>query len=208
MTSQQVQNGGVPNNAPNGQARSFDQPVILKQSPIWSRAIVWAILGVTSISAIWAFLAQVQETIPAQGKLEPVGVVQPVQTPSGGVIEKIHVREGDLVAKDDVLITFNQEAARAELQSLRDIQNQLDTQSEFYRTGGAGAGTIDLEQRLREKNELLASNRIYQAQIDGDLAGLSDAEVAEATSPRQEFLARQGQNNDQIRDLEGRLEQA
>ncbi|MBT9312643.1 HlyD family efflux transporter periplasmic adaptor subunit [Leptothoe kymatousa] len=210
MTSQQVQNGGVPNNAP-GQASSFDQPVILRQSPLWSRAIVWAILSVTSISILWAFLAQVEETIPAQGKLEPVGVVQPVQTPSGGVIEKIHVREGDLVEKGDVLITFNQEAARTELASLKNIRNQLNTQSEFYRAqgnGGRGSGTIDLEQRLREKNELLASNRIYQAQIDGNTAGLSDTEAAEASSPRQEFLTRQAQNKNQIKDLEGRLEQA
>ena len=216
MTSQQVQNGGVPNNAPNSQPRPFDQPVILRQSPIWSRAIVWAILSVTSISVLWAFLARVEETIPAQGKLEPVGVVQPVQTPSGGVIEKIHVREGDLVEKGDVLITFNQEAARAELKSLRNIQNQLNTQSEFYRAqnsnGNLDEGTIvgtgDLEQRLEEKNQLLASNRIYQAQLDGDTSGLSAAEIAEVNTPRQEFLDRQSQNRDQIKDLEGRLEQA
>ena len=209
MTSQQVQNGGAP--APNGYRPSFDQPVLLRQSPLWAKAIVVAILGVTTISVIWAILAKVEETVPAQGKLEPVGVVQPVQTPSGGVIEKIHVREGDLVEKGDVLITFNQEAARAELASLKNIQAQLDTQSDFYRSqgnGDGGGGTLDLEQRLREKSELLASNRIYQAQIDGSTAGLSDAEAAEATSTRQEFLARMRQNEDQRKDLEARREQA
>ncbi|MEM6254601.1 MAG: HlyD family efflux transporter periplasmic adaptor subunit [Cyanobacteria bacterium P01_D01_bin.156] len=219
MTSQQVQNGGVPapnvpNTNGNGRSPSFDQPVILRQSPIWAQAIVWAILGVTTISVIWAILAKVEETIPAQGKLEPVGVVQPVQTPSGGVIEKIHVREGDLVEKGDVLITFNQEAARAELASLQNIRNQLNTQSEFYRAQNGNTesasitGTSDLEQRLEEKNELLASNRIYQAQLDGNMSGLSDFEIVEAESPRQEFLDRQSQNQDQIKDLEGRLEQA
>lgn len=212
MTSQQVQNGGVPSAPNNGQARSFDQPVILKQSPIWSRAIVWAILGVTSISVLWAFLAQVQETIPAQGKLEPVGVVQPVQTPSGGVIEEIHVREGDFVEEGARLITLNQEAAKAELESLQSIRNQLNTQSEFYRAqngnGDASVGTGDLAQRLEEKNQLLASNRIYQAQLNGDTSGLSEAEITEAKTPRQEFLDRQSQNRDQIKDLEGRLEQA
>ncbi|MEM9804332.1 MAG: HlyD family efflux transporter periplasmic adaptor subunit [Cyanobacteria bacterium P01_D01_bin.56] len=214
MTSQQVKNGGAPapNANGNGYSPSFDQPVLLRQSPLWAKAIVLAILGVTTISVIWAILAKVEETVPAQGKLEPVGVVQPVQTPSGGVIEKIHVREGDLVKQGDVLITFNQEAARAELTSLKNIRNQLNTQSEFYRAqngnSDANIGTGDLEQRLEEKNQLLASNRIYQAQLDGDTSSLSEAEVAEVSTPRREFLDRQSQNRDQIKDLEGRLEQA
>ena len=212
MTSQQVQNGGVPN-APSAQAQPFDQPVILRQSPLWSRAIVWAILGVTSVSLIWAFLAKVEETIPAQGKLEPVGVVQPVQTPSGGVIEKIHVKEGDLVKKGDVLITFNQEAARVELESLLRIREQLTSQNEVYRAqGGNGDGaapvTNDLQQRLEEKRVLEDSNRIYKAQITGNTAGLSAEAAADVNSARGEARERQTQNREQIKDLEGRLSQA
>ncbi|MEM9483850.1 MAG: HlyD family efflux transporter periplasmic adaptor subunit [Cyanobacteria bacterium P01_F01_bin.116] len=211
-TSQQVQNGGVPN-APRGQAQPFDQPVILRQSPVWAQAIVFAILGVTTITVLWAFLAKVEETIPAQGKLEPVGVVQPVQTPSGGVIEKIHVREGDLVEKGDVLITFNQEAARVELASLQSIRKQLNSQSDFYRAqggngDGSNAGDLDLQQRLQEKNQLQASNQIYQAQINGNTAGLSGEAAAEVRAARGESQERQIQNREQIKDLEGRLSQA
>ena len=214
MTSQ-LQNNGIPNNsAGNGQAQPFDQPVILRQSPVWSQAIVWAILGVTSISILWAFLAQVEETIPAQGKLEPVGVVQPVQTPSGGVIEKIHVKEGDLVEKGDVLITFNQSAANAELESLLVIREQLANQTEVYRAENAnGDGRVipvssDLQQRLEEKNALETSNQIYQAQIDGDTSGLSAEAAADVNSARGEAQERQIQNREQIKDLKGRLSQA
>lgn len=217
MTSQQLQNGGVPN-APSAQAQPFDQPVILRQSPIWSRAIVWAILGVTSVSVIWACLAQVEETIPAQGKLEPIGVVQPVQTPSGGVIETIHVREGDLVEKDDVLITFNQTAAKAELESLLSIREQLTNQSQFYRAQNPNANsgdvvipftaTTDLQHRLEEKRELETSNQIYQAQLDGNTAGLSSEAAADVLAARREAAELQIQNGEQIKDLEARLSQA
>ena len=214
MTSQ-LQNNGIPDNsAGNGQAQPFDQPVILRQSPVWSQAIVWAILGVTSISILWAFLAQVEETIPAQGKLEPVGVVQPVQPPSGGVIEKIHVKEGDLVEKGDVLITFNQSAANAELESLLIIREQLANQTEVYRAENAnGDGRVipvssDLQQRLEEKTALETSNQIYQAQIDGDTSGLSAEAAADVNSARGEAQERQIQNREQIKDLKGRLSQA
>ena len=210
MTSQ-LSNNGVPQPG-NGSPQPFDQPVILRQSPIWSQAIVWAILGVTSISILWAFLARVEETIPAQGKLEPVGVVQPVQTPNGGVIETIHVKEGDLVEEGDVLITFNQSAARAELESLLRIREQLDDQTEVYRAQNSGEGSIpitdDLQQRLEEKNELEASNRIYQAQIDGDMSGLSATATADVDSARGEIREQQLQNREQIKDLNGRLSQA
>ncbi|MEM7065623.1 MAG: HlyD family efflux transporter periplasmic adaptor subunit [Cyanobacteria bacterium P01_B01_bin.77] len=210
MTSQQVQNSG----APSAQAQPFEQPVILRQSPLWSRAIVWAILGVTSVSILWAFLARVEETIPVQGKLEPVGVVQPVQTPSGGVIEKIHVREGDLVKQGDVLITFNQTAAKAELDSLLSIRDQLANQNEVYRAQNVNSDgrvvpiTDDLQQRLEEKNELEASNRIYQAQIDGNTEGLSAEAAADVLSARGEAQEQQAQNREQIKDLNGRLSQA
>ncbi len=210
MTSQQLQGGSA------SQAQPFDQPVILRQSPVWSRAIVWAILGVTSISILWAFLAKVEETIPAQGKLEPVGVVQPVQTPSGGVIEEIHVKEGDLVEKGDVLITFNQLAAKAELESLLSIREYLSDQTEIYRAqNGNGDGdsvsgmtAADLQQRLEERNQLEASNRIYRAQIDGDTTDLSADAAADVAIARGEIEARQIQNREQIKDLEGRLSQA
>ncbi|MEO0352639.1 MAG: HlyD family efflux transporter periplasmic adaptor subunit [Cyanobacteria bacterium P01_A01_bin.15] len=212
MTSQ-LSNNGIPAGQPgNGSPQPFDQPVILRQSPIWSQAIVWAILGVTSISILWAFLARVEETIPAQGKLEPVGVVQPVQTPNGGVIETIHVKEGDLVEAGDVLITFNQSAARAELESLLRIREHLDDQTEVYRAQNSGEGSIpitgDLQQRLEEKNELEASNRIYQAQIDGDISGLSATAMVDVSSARGEVQEQQVQNREQIKDLNARLSQA
>ena len=213
------------NDFPN-QGQTFDQPVILRQSPLWSRAIVWAILGVTSFSILWAFLARVEEAIPAQGKLEPVGVVQPVQAPSGGVIEKIHVKEGDFVEQGDLLVSLNQAASQAELDSLLSIREQVDSQTLFYRaqnrqaipegeeadsaSGSVAAGLAsDLQQRLEEKRRLEASNQVYQAQIDGDLSQVSsESAVADVVSARGELEQRQNQNRSQIVDLQARLSQA
>jgi len=62
----------------------FERSVILRQSPRWARYVVWGIVGVTVSTVAWACLAKIEEAIPAQGKLEPQGVVQPVQAPVGG----------------------------------------------------------------------------------------------------------------------------
>ncbi|MEM6349994.1 MAG: HlyD family efflux transporter periplasmic adaptor subunit [Cyanobacteria bacterium P01_D01_bin.14] len=192
----------------------FDQPVILRQSPRWAMAVVWGILGITTFSVLWAVLAKVEQTVAAQGKLEPVGVVQPVQTPSGGVIREIHVEEGQLVEAGEVLITFDQSAAQAELASLQQIRQQLVTEVDFYRgqqsgesTGAAPTAAGDLNLRLQEKSALANSNQVYQAQLNGDTSGLSEAQRNEVNSARGELAERQAQNRSRIADLEGQLSQ-
>jgi hemolysin D len=52
-------------------------------------------------------LAKIEEAIPAQGKLEPRGAVQPVQAPVGGVVDSVKVGEGETVEAGQVLITLN-----------------------------------------------------------------------------------------------------
>ncbi len=192
----------------------FDQPVILRQSPRWAIAVVWGILGITTISVLFAIFGKVEETVAAQGKLEPVGVVQPVQTPSGGVIQTIHVEEGDLVEAGEVLITFDQSAAQAELASLRQIRQQLAGEVEFYRAQQSGevaglspTATGDLNLRLQEKTTLASSNQVFQAQLSGDTSGLSESQRSEVESARGELAERQEQNRSRIADLEGQLSQ-
>jgi len=41
--------------------------------------------GRTTTVIVWACVAKIEEAIPAQGKLEPLGAVKDVQAPVGGV---------------------------------------------------------------------------------------------------------------------------
>jgi len=54
--------------------RRFDQPVILQQSPIWSRAIVWVLMGVSTTALVWACVIEID-------RIEPQGTVNEVQVP-------------------------------------------------------------------------------------------------------------------------------
>ncbi|MBE9077389.1 HlyD family efflux transporter periplasmic adaptor subunit [Romeria aff. gracilis LEGE 07310] len=163
----------------------FEQPVILRQSPKWSRAIVYTLIGVTVASVTWAFVAQVEETVPAQGKLEPEGVVQQVQAPVGGVIEEILVEEGEVVEAGQPVATLDQTAAQAELQANREIRQRLTAENDYYRAILAGQTpgsvpssiSVDLLQGGRDRAELQASNRVYRAQISGNTEGLSPEQV-------------------------------
>ncbi|MBE9118529.1 HlyD family efflux transporter periplasmic adaptor subunit [Lusitaniella coriacea LEGE 07157] len=158
-------------------ARPFDRPVILRQSPIWSRAILWTLMGVTVITVIWACVAKIEEAIPAQGKLEPKGAVKDVQAPVGGVVENVRVKEGEIVKTGEVLLTFDQTAAQAEQKSLIDIRDSLVQENNFYRAQMNGVATANFA-KLRKSPEysslannraaLVEENQYYQATLQGN----------------------------------------
>lgn len=172
-------NGDLLTNQPSRQRQQFDQPVILRQSPRWSRAVVWGIVGVTVSTVAWAFLAKMEEAIPAQGKLEPQGAVQAVQAPVGGVIEEVYVEEGEAVDAGEVLASLDPQATRAQLRSLERIQENLITENQYLRaqlSNDLGTNVPadippDLVQLTSNRNALAAENALYRAQLRGDIGG-------------------------------------
>ncbi|MBE9129485.1 MULTISPECIES: HlyD family efflux transporter periplasmic adaptor subunit [unclassified Coleofasciculus] len=200
-------------------APQFDRPVILQQSPVWSRAIVWALVGVTTLTIGWACVAKIEEAIPAQGKLEPTGDVKEVQAPVGGVVEKIEVEEGKRVEAGDTLLTFDQTAARAEFESLQRIRSSLVEENQFYQAQMNGKTVaLDAENipvKLPEqiasltKNRvaLMAENQYYQAQLRGSSVGLSPEQQQRLRASQQEYNSRVAAAELEVQQLNRQLTQ-
>lgn len=114
----------------------FDQSALLKQSSLWSRAILWVLMGVTTttITIIWASVAKIEEAIPAQGKLEPLGAVKDVQASVDGVVKAIYVDNGQRVKQGDRLLSLEPSADQAQLASLQKIRTALTQENQFYRS--------------------------------------------------------------------------
>ena len=51
---------------------------------------------------IWAFTAKIDQTVTVRGRLEPSGV-RSVDSPSGGVVSQVFVKEGDIVKQGEPL---------------------------------------------------------------------------------------------------------
>lgn len=159
---------------PPTESVEFDQSVVLQQSRIWLQLIVWGIVGVTGFVIIWASVAKVEEVIPAQGKLEPQGTVNDVQVPVSGVVKDIYVKEGQRVKPGDVLLVFDQTAARAQLKSLQSVRAALVQENEVYRRqlqGDTSPAAIKIPDNLamltKNRAALLAENQLYQQQLQG-----------------------------------------
>jgi hemolysin D len=103
----------------------FEQPVILRQSRKWSRAILWGLIAVTTGTIIWANFAKIEEAVSATGKLEPTGTVKEIQAPVGGVVKEIYVEDGQQVKLGEHLLSLDPTTANAQLDSLKKIRSSL-----------------------------------------------------------------------------------
>ena len=182
----------------------FEQPVVLRQSPLWSRFIVWTILGVVTFGVSWAYMAEIEQVVPAQGQLKPQATVKEVQAPLEGVVEAIFVEEGDMVETGQVLMSFDSTAALAELETSRSLKKSLEEENKLYRglieTKDANTirkAIVELKlpgailQLTRNRDELIAENRFYIAQLSGNDRNLSTAQKTRLQIANRESRSRE-----------------
>ena len=98
-------------------ASKYDESV-LQQGRFWMRTVTWSLIGTTVFGIAWLAIARTEEIVVAKGQLEPVGSVQDIQMPVGGVVDDILVEEGDAVKKGEILMKLDTEASEQQLQSL------------------------------------------------------------------------------------------
>ena len=211
-----VQNGHGPPQKPR-QNPSFERDVILRQSPRWARYVVWGIVGVTVTSIAWACLAKIEEAIPAQGKLEPKGVVQPVQAPVGGVVKEILVQEGQSVEQGDILVTIDPAATEAELRALQEVEKSLIEENEYYQSQledvvdeDVAPETVSsgIARLTSNRVALLEENQLYGAILgDGAVGALTEQQQARLRASLGDFEAQVAINQLEIEQLSEQLAQ-
>lgn len=113
------------------------QEVNLQPSRVWAKTITWCLVGGTMFGLSWLALAQTEEIVVAQGKIEPIGSVKDVQIPLQGVMQDILVKDGDAVKAGQTLIRLDTEASQQGLksaqQALRLKQQELSLKEEELR---------------------------------------------------------------------------
>ena len=62
---------------------------ILQQGRFWMRTVTWTLIGTTVFGVAWLALARTEEIVVASGQLEPIGSVQDIQMPVGGVADQV-----------------------------------------------------------------------------------------------------------------------
>lgn len=174
--------------------RNDENQGVLQQPVFWARAITWTLIGVAGFGIAWLAIAQTEEIVTVQGKLEPLGVVKDVQVPVGGVVDRILVKEGDRVEKGQALLLLDTEATRDRragiIKSISLKQQQLALKR------------VELDRFLdgnTTQQEVLAKNLALENDILQRLEFLSK----EGAAGELQYL----QQKNRVQDVNGRIEQ-
>lgn len=200
-----------------------EQSVILKQSPIWSRTIIWTLMSVTTAALIWSALAKIEQVVGAQGQLKPQGKVQEVQAPVNGVVQEVKVKDGDRVNKGDVLVLMDSSASQVQLESLKKIRTTAEKENQFYRllmaqdlTPAQVESSIaqlklpsEIADLARNRAALVAENQLYQAQVNEGASSdaLEGEQLARLDAARREANSRQAAARLEMEQLAKQLNQ-
>ena len=133
---------------------------VIQQSPIWMRATTWGLMGTATFAVAWLAIAKTDEIVSVTGKLEPLGSVQEIQMPTGGIASKILVKDGDEVSAGDVVMRLDGEATEQRLNSLQESKKLKIQQLELKQ--------IELRQYLLlndEETKTLTNNLRLQKEI-------------------------------------------
>jgi HlyD family secretion protein len=180
---------------------NFDQPLALSQSPKWIPAILWTLVGSVTVAIIWASVAKIEESIPAQGKLEPQGAVKEVRIPANGVLKEILIKDGQKVTEGEVLLRIDETVAKSQLESLQKLRKNLQQENQFYREvlngktseiDGATVSAVPVEffALARNREALMTEMQLYRMQVNGSGANLTGDQQDRLIASRAELDSR------------------
>ena len=201
--------------------RKFEQSVMLRPSPKWSRLTMACIMGVTAFALIWSRFAKIEQVIPAQGTIQPTGKVQEIQVPTNGVVEEVKVEEGQRVEKGDVLMVLDSTTSQAQVDSLAQVRESLKQENKFYRAlmsdkidsrdvDGAIA-SLEIPREIayltRNRAELKEENQLFTNLLDGSDGELSPEQQSRLEASRADIRERTASARLEAEQLEKQLEQ-
>ncbi len=117
---------------------------------------------------VWSSLTHIDEMAAADGQVIPAGSIVTVQHLEGGLIEKILVKEGQLVEKGEPLVRLSAAASLSDLDQARAREAALLIRAERLRAFAEGRKP-DFSAVGKGYDRLVADNiAIYQTSVEAD----------------------------------------
>ncbi|HSI44990.1 MAG TPA: HlyD family type I secretion periplasmic adaptor subunit [Methylophilus sp.] len=95
--------------------------VMVEDTMLHAKVIMYTILAILVVLLIWANLAEVDEVTRGEGRVIPSGQIQLVQSLDGGIVTDIMVKLGDTVKRGQPLIKIDETRA---ISSLKENESQ------------------------------------------------------------------------------------
>jgi len=185
--------------------------MVFRQTHVWSRAIIWTIIGVFVAVVVWACLAPMDEVVHAKGKLEPRGSVREVQSPVSGVVLEVLAKEGQSVSAGEPLLRLDQKVAAAEVRALEQQVESMQAEQSFYDSLFRRADSPSAPETLPPEVADLAKNHASLVAEDKLLRAILDSSAdSSSLDPDQSalFAAELRDYEENLRRVQQQLKQA
>jgi hemolysin D len=178
--------------------------------PRVARLTLYVVFAMLVSFIVWATISEVDRVVVAHGKLLtplPNLVVQPLET---SIVQKLHVRLGQIVKAGELLATLDPTFADADVAQLRTRLRSLDTQAKRLETELSGGhdtakGLVDADSRLQAQLSTERQDN-YQAQLAKTEQTVTRLKAALDTNQRdQQLLAARVKSLREIETMQGRL---
>jgi HlyD family secretion protein len=153
---------------------------------VWTRGLLYFLVGFVAIALPWALFSQVDQTGIARGRLEPKGKTFKLDAPVAGKVVAIDVKEGSSVKAGQPLLSLESDLVLADLQQsetklegqlnrlvqLERINNQLRIAARTQQLLSEAQTTEQLAQTSQVETKLISTQRAYtlaQDRLDRDL---------------------------------------
>lgn len=169
------------------QTPALDAPRALRRLALAGGSAIALFAGTVGV---WAFTTTLSGAVVASGQFVVDGNVKKIQHATGGVVGALNVREGDLVARDTVVLRLDDTIARANLQMISTQLDELASRRARLKAERDGADTLSPAPELAARA------------LEPEIAALIAAEDKLFTARRD---AREGQKAQLIKRI-GQLE--
>ena len=150
----------------------------IQQSPIWIKSTTLGLIGTAVFGISWLALAKTDEVVSVTGKLEPLGLVQNIQMPLGGIASRILVKEGEEVKAGQVLMHLDAETNEQRLKSFEESKKFKSVQLELKVKELQQYLLISDEEIIMLENNLLLNQDILERfKVLVDVGAMSELQL-------------------------------
>lgn len=132
---------------------------------VWTRLLLYLLVGFTAIALPWAMYSQVDETGSARGRIEPKGATRRLDSQVGGSVTDVRVQEGGTVKAGQILLQLESDVLKTELNQvqtkLQGLQSQIG-QLEVLKN--QMQLSINTQKQQNKSQELEKMSQVNQAQ--------------------------------------------
>ncbi|WP_119274323.1 HlyD family type I secretion periplasmic adaptor subunit [Taklimakanibacter deserti] len=129
----------------------------------WTFIVILAVLMAMAI--VWANWAILDEVTTGDGKVISSSKLQVVQSPDGGIVRGLYVKDGDVVEKDQLLLKLDETEAASRLGELHQRRLYLEAQTTRLRAEASASDTLEFSAELTKSapNAVQAERQAFAA---------------------------------------------